>query len=83
MLMKRSNMKIFMVDLHAALRHHQMNENGLYPSLVSTLPVNPFNTAGEGRSLDYGALSPHGRLIYYDQVHHKLSLSLREARRID
>jgi hypothetical protein len=65
-----------MVDFHAALRHHQMNENGLYTSLTSIIPVYPSNTAGEGRSFNFGALSPHGRLTHYDQVHHKLSLSL-------
>jgi hypothetical protein len=69
-------LRSYMVDLHAALRHHQIYEKELSPSVVSLILVNPSDTAGEGRSLDYGALSPHGRLIYYDQVHHKLSLSL-------
>ncbi|WP_152667962.1 hypothetical protein [Aneurinibacillus tyrosinisolvens] len=51
---------IFMGDLHAALRHHQMNENGSSTSLTFIIPVYPFNTAGEGRSFDYGALSRMG-----------------------
>lgn len=48
-----------MVDTHAALRHHQMNENVFYTSLlVPVPPVNPVNTAGEGKSLNYGAFKP-------------------------
>jgi hypothetical protein len=47
-----------MVDSHAALRHHQMNENVYFTSLVPFPPVNPVNMAGEGRSLNYGAFKP-------------------------
>jgi len=47
-----------MVDTHAALRHHQMNENVFYTSLAPLPPVNPINMAGEGRSFNYGAFKP-------------------------
>jgi hypothetical protein len=47
-----------MVDSHAALRNHQMNENVYFTSLVPFPPVNPVNMSGEGRSLNYGAFMP-------------------------
>jgi hypothetical protein len=47
-----------MVDTHAVLRHHQMNENVFNTSLVPIHSVNSVNMAGEGRSFNYGAFKP-------------------------
>lgn len=56
-------------------QHHQMMKMGYvrYNCL----------TAGEGRSCYYGVFEPVGYTDHSDQVHHRLSLTTGEARKIE
>jgi len=52
------------------------NENALFHDIISI-------AAGEGRSLLPWCLEPDKQTDHNDQVHHRLLLPFREARRIE